>query len=87
MLAFDRSGAPLSGAAFDVRTEPATCSWVATAGAGWAAIAGDGRGTGGGSVRVTVQSNPTGAPRTTEITVSGLSGLNPSARVAIAQGG
>ena len=63
---------------------PADCSWEASSGAAWAPIQGGWRGTGSAELRFRVDPNP-GAARSTAITISGLSGVNPSARHVITQ--
>jgi len=68
-----------------VDARPGSCSWRATSDAGWITIDAGASGTGGGLVEFRVSPNTTGAPRSGEVVVSGLSGLNPSARHRVTQ--
>jgi len=72
-------------AGMTVDARPGPCSWQATSDAGWITIDAGASGTGGGLVEFRVSPNTTGAPRSGEVVVSGLSGLNPSARHRVTQ--
>ena len=78
-------GAGGGRAGMTVDARPESCSWRAATDAGWIMIDAGASGTGGGLVDFRVSPNATGAPRTGEIVVSGLSGLNPPARHRVAQ--
>ena len=78
-------GAGGGRAGMTVDARPESCSWRAATDAGWITIDAGASGTGGGFVDFRVSPNATGAPRTGEIVVSGLSGLNPPARHRVAQ--
>lgn len=54
-----------------VSTSAPTCSWTATAGAGWVTLASGASGTGPGTVTYTVAANATTDARTTTITAAG----------------
>jgi hypothetical protein len=49
------------------------CTWTATSDRGWMSITSGASGSGGGTVNVTVSSNPTNAVRTGTVTIAGLS--------------
>jgi hypothetical protein len=79
-------GAGGGRAGMTVDARPESCSWRAAAtDAGWITIDAGASGTGGGIVNFRVSPNATGAPRSGEVVVSGLSGLNPPARHRVAQ--
>ncbi len=78
-------GAGGGRAGMTVDARPESCSWRATTDAGWITIDAGASGTGGGFVDFRVSPNATGTPRSGEVIVSGLSGLNPPARHRVAQ--
>jgi hypothetical protein len=78
-------GAGGGRAGITVFAEPGSCSWRASTDAGWITIDAGASGTGGGVVDFRVSPNATGAPRSGEIVVGGLSGLNPPARHRVTQ--
>jgi hypothetical protein len=78
-------GAGGGRAGMTVDARPESCSWRAATDAGWITIDAGASGTGGGFVDFRVSPNATGAPRSGEVVVSGLSGLNPPARHRVAQ--
>jgi hypothetical protein len=68
-----------------VSAEPGSCSWRASTDAAWIAIDAGASGTGSGLVEFRVSSNATGASRSGDVLISGLSGLNPPARHRVTQ--
>ena len=78
-------GAGGGRAGMTVDARPESCSWRTATDAGWITIDAGASGTGGGFVDFRVSPNATGAPRSGEVVVSGLSGLNPPARHRVAQ--
>jgi hypothetical protein len=77
------TGGGRAGMSVDAR--PGSCSWRAAADANWITIDTGASGTGGGFVEIRVSPNATGAPRSGEVVISGLSGLNPPARHRVTQ--
>ena len=78
-------GAGGGRAGIAVSAEPGSCSWRATTDAAWITVDAGASGTGGGLVEVRVAPNTTGASRSGEVLISGLSGLNPPARHRVTQ--
>ncbi len=72
----------------DVRAEPAECQWTASADVPWIALARTAdHGAGSGVVRFSVLPNSGGPSRDGVVTVAGLSGVNPVARLSVLQRG
>jgi hypothetical protein len=84
-------GAGITPTAVHVRTEPADCHWTASSSVPWIKFGASGRldsasGVGSESVYFTVLETFMGvAPRSGEVVIAGLSGVNPDARVTITQ--
>jgi hypothetical protein len=78
-------GAGGGRAGMAVSAEPGSCSWRATADAAWITVDAGASGTGGGLVEIRVSPNATGASRSGDVLISGLSGLNPPARHRVTQ--
>lgn len=78
-------GAGGGRAGISASAEPGTCSWRATTDAAWITIDAGASGTGGGLVEFRVAPNATGASRSGEVVISGLSGQNPPARHRVTQ--
>jgi hypothetical protein len=77
-----------TGAFATVTTSPGDCSWTATATAPWATVVSPPPGqsrTGGGVLGYQIAPNTSVNTRTAEIVVTGLSGLNPPARIQVTQ--
>jgi len=72
-------------AGMSISAEPGSCSWRATTDAAWITIDAGASGTGGGLVEFRVSPNTTGASRSGDVLISGLSGLNPPARHRVTQ--
>ena len=71
-----------------VFASPADCQWTATPSAPWIELrymSEPVRGTGDGWIYVSLPWNQTGSDWFGEVVVAGLSGLNPDARLAVAQ--
>jgi len=78
-------GAGGGRAGITASAEPGSCSWRATTDAAWITVDAGASGTGGGLVEFRVSPNATGASRSGEVLISGLSGLNPPARHRVTQ--
>jgi Bacterial Ig-like domain (group 2)/Putative binding domain, N-terminal len=71
-----------------VHTEPAGCQWTATSSVPWIRIVYDSaRGSGDSIIYLSLIQWNSGPARTGDVTVAGLSGLNPDARVVVTQKG
>lgn len=72
----------------DVSTQPGTCSWTATSTVPWITVwSSYASGTGARRVFYSVGNNNGSATRTGDVVVSGLSGVNPPAKLTVTQTG
>jgi hypothetical protein len=78
-------GAGGGRAGIAVSAEPGSCSWRAATDAAWITVDAGGSATGSGLVEIRVSPNATGASRSGDVLISGLSGLNPPARHRVTQ--
>jgi hypothetical protein len=78
-------GAGGGRAGMTVSAEPGSCSWRAATDAAWITVDAGASGTGGGLVEFRVSPNTTGASRSGDVLIRGLSALNPPARHHVTQ--